>query len=357
MKIIKILILLLFIPLISCNLKKDSPLPNKNLKSITWKLYTPQNSDLHTHAIFNILIDRYGNKWITTLDKGLVKFSADGQWQIYTTSNSGLPDNLTRSLAMDYQDNLWIGTSDGGLVKFDGTNWTVYNPSNSPLLYDHVLSIDVDTKNTVWFTSCINRSGGLMSYDGIEWNLYTPGNSSLPTNLIEKIFVDPRDNVWLAPASGGAVKISEGKWAVYENFYGNGSPTYSLDDFCADNKGNIWASSSGIDSSLGIAGTLVRYNGKEWKEFLPSETGRLGNGVACIACDHFSNVWASIMLGVGDVGLTMFNGEEWFIIQDIDPDFPKKTFLWDMAFDENNTLWGTIPDTGFGLIEIHPEYE
>ncbi len=63
---------------------------------------------------------------------GLAKFDGTN-WTVYNTSNSGLPDNYVSSIAIDGSGNKWIGTWHGGLAKFDGTNWTVYNTSNSGL--------------------------------------------------------------------------------------------------------------------------------------------------------------------------------------------------------------------------------
>ena len=79
-----------------------------------------------------LAIDGSGNKWIGTWNGGLAKFDGTN-WTVYNTSNSGLPDNAVCCIAIDGSGNKWIGTYDGGLAKFDGTNWTVYNTSNSGL--------------------------------------------------------------------------------------------------------------------------------------------------------------------------------------------------------------------------------
>ena len=38
----------------------------------------------------------------------------------------------------------------GGLAAFDGTNWTIYNTSNSGLPDNHVQSIAIDENGTKW---------------------------------------------------------------------------------------------------------------------------------------------------------------------------------------------------------------
>ena len=58
-------------------------------------------------------------------------YSQNPEWVVYNTSNSGLPSDTVNAIAIDGNGNKWIGTYDRGLAKFDGTNWTVYDTSNS----------------------------------------------------------------------------------------------------------------------------------------------------------------------------------------------------------------------------------
>jgi len=79
------------------------------------------------------LADEGNYLWIGTGGGGLVKLDKrTGEFVIYASWNSGLPDNDVEAITIDGSGNKWIGTH-GGLAKFDGTNWTVYNWSNSPL--------------------------------------------------------------------------------------------------------------------------------------------------------------------------------------------------------------------------------
>ncbi len=54
------------------------------------------------------------------------------------------------------------------LVKFDGTNWTVYNTSNSPLSSNWVGTIAVDHSGKIWVgtSSYAPHLGELASFDG-----------------------------------------------------------------------------------------------------------------------------------------------------------------------------------------------
>ena len=64
----------------------------------------------------------------------------------HQTSLTPLPDDWINAIAIDSQGNKWIGTWWGGLAKFDGTNWTVYNFSNSGLPGDYVRAIAIDSQ-------------------------------------------------------------------------------------------------------------------------------------------------------------------------------------------------------------------
>ncbi len=365
MKIKLILLILIISLIISCHLKKKDAASSehKELKSISWMLYDTNNSGLPDCFILRVCIDRHGNKWLGMFEHGLVRFGADGSWHVYDTSNSGLPNDQIRSLAVDYNDNLWIGTL-GGLAKFDGDQWIVYTPANAPLPIDYISTIAVDKTNTLWFGCGHNSAGGLMSYNGSEWTLYTPGNSLLPHSIIKKVLVDANDVTWVAPGPRAwIVKIQDGNWTVYSGSDVNVFPAFDFNDLAYDSKGNLWACADESASSLGgLQGTLLTFDGKTWQENKPSKSGKLANRVQAITVDHYDNLWVSV--GAGSDGyvsfqyaLAMFNGEEWFVVPEIDPLFPRG-FMPDIAVDENNTIWVAAPGEGTGgLIELHPVLE
>ena len=76
---------------------------------------------------------------------GLAKFDGTN-WTVYDTTNSPLPQDVIGSIAIDTCGIKWIGTMGEGLAKFDGTNWTVYDTINSPLPSNYVMSIAIRRK-------------------------------------------------------------------------------------------------------------------------------------------------------------------------------------------------------------------
>jgi len=93
----------------------------------------------------------------------LAKFDGTN-WTVYNTSNSGIPGNSVESLAIDPQGKIWVGT-DGGLGKFDGVNWAVYNRDNSGLLWNSVSALAIDAEGNIWIGGdglAVYREGGVM---------------------------------------------------------------------------------------------------------------------------------------------------------------------------------------------------
>jgi len=158
-------------------------------------------------SVKTIAIDGSGSTWIGTYGGGLAKFDGTN-WTVYDTSNSGLPHNEVLSLAINGTGNKWIGTG-GGLAKFDGANWTVYNTENSGLPSDVVYAIAVDKKGDIWVGAqdLTGEVGGLAKFDGANWTVYNTSNSGLPDNSVESIAIDGSGNKWIGVLYWGGLSV------------------------------------------------------------------------------------------------------------------------------------------------------
>jgi hypothetical protein len=161
---------------------------------------------LPSNYVYAIAIDGGGNKWIGIWGGGLAKFDGTN-WTVYNTSNSGLPSNYVYAIAIDGQGNKWIGTYGGGLAKFDGVNWTVYNTLNSGLPYNRVYAIAIDGGGNKWIGI---GGGGLAKFDGTNWTVYNTSNSGLPDNYVYAIAIDGVGNKWIGTRGGGLAVYREG---------------------------------------------------------------------------------------------------------------------------------------------------
>ena len=113
-------------------------------------------------------------------------------WTVYNSTNSGLPNNNVSAIAIEPNGTKWFGYL-GGVASFDGDNWTTYNTSNSGLSLNEISSIAFETNGTKWFGS---YSGGVTSFDGDNWHHYNISNSGLSSNTVRAIAIDRDDTKW-----------------------------------------------------------------------------------------------------------------------------------------------------------------
>ncbi len=239
-KIVILLIIATF--LVSCEKSSDSQrkkaIPDTNFNQ----------KILNGYFVTSIAFDSKGNAWIGTFKQGLIKYNSK-ETIVYNPSNSLIPANSVMwDIAIDKNDNIWIGCE--GIIKYDGVNFTLFNSQNTPIPEDFVYSIDIDSKDNIWFTSCRFREGRIVKFDGNTWNVFTPENSDLPVNMVHSISIDHNDNVWLAlgetVTKSYLVKISGDKWTSFTSNEIGFSPYY-LGNIEINSRNEVCAS---IDYSL-----------------------------------------------------------------------------------------------------------
>jgi ligand-binding sensor domain-containing protein len=292
------------------------------------------NTDFNTkildgYFIKSIAFDKQGNAWIGTFKQGLIKYNYSG-FTIYNSKNSIISDtSVIYDLAIDNKNNVWIACE--GLIKYDGINFTHYNSLNTPMPEDFVSSIDIDSKDNIWFSSSRFRQGGVVKYNGTDWTVYTPDNSDLPVNFVQSIAIDVDDNVWLAlneiVNDSYLAKVSNDKWTIYTSSELGFTPYY-FGNIQIDSKNRLCGA---IDYSLSSTfynnGTQVFiFNGKT------SESLKFDNStnVKFLTVDKNDNIWCG-MYG----GYAVFNGDKW-VVED-------SRFLKDGVFaieqSNDNKIW------------------
>lgn len=179
-----------------------------------WTVFTTTNTNavLDREPITCMAISG-STVWMGTI-RGLVKFDGN-EWTRYSPQNSALPAPFIRNIAVEANGNVWMGVSNEinldsidsesmvGLVKFDGTNWTLYNSENIPLLKENrVNSIAIDSKGNKWIATASHllfdhtSGAGILKFDNTTWTAYTKANTPLPDNRINWVGVDNNDNIW-----------------------------------------------------------------------------------------------------------------------------------------------------------------
>ncbi len=158
----------------------------------SWSFFTRAFFNLPNNNSFrSILVDNNNIVWIGTINNGLIRFDGTN-YTIFNNTNSPVPSNNIYDLELAPDGKLWVGT-DFGLGKLDGTNWTVYRTSNSGLTYNLITAIAFEG-STTW----VGTLNSLMKFDGgSTWTKFDTVNSQIPGGVVDVILVDNLGNKWL----------------------------------------------------------------------------------------------------------------------------------------------------------------
>lgn len=226
---------------------------------------------------------------------GLAKFDGSN-WTIYDSSNSGLINNEVNIIAIDGSGNKWLGVSYGGdnvMVKFDGIFWTTYGWW-SPGMPGPVRSLAIDDSGNTW----IGAWGELAKFDGSNWTYYNNSNSGLPNNAIQAIVIDGNGTMWIGTDGGELVKFDGSNCIVY-NTSNSGMPNNEVLSIDIDGSGKKWLGTYG--------GGLVKFDGSNCTIYNTSNSSLPSNIVPTLAVDGSGNKWIGSLLESG--GLTVFNDD------------------------------------------------
>lgn len=261
-------------------------------------------------------------------------------WTTYTPQNTGnlLPDNNVDRLATDNSGNIWIGTYFSGLVKFDGTNWTNYNTSNSPLADKTITDVTVDPSGNVWLC---NYANGVYKFDGVNWTHYSTVNG-LTNDYVNSIIADKNGNIWIGlnpsgPSYYGIMKFDKTNWTGY--FFTNTFNYFAVESLAEDLSGNIWAG-----TSIGV----YKFDGNSWTLYTKENTGGglCGNYVRSIAVDASGNIWFGCedkdpnTQGWIGGGLSKLSGSSWTTYTPSNSSL-ETGYISSLAFQGNDAWIGT----------------
>ena len=106
------------------------------------------------HYVKALVTDGQGSLWVATIDKGVVRITAEQRFTNFTTANSPLRSNGIMSLAYDPQgDRIYIGTSIG-LAAYDCSRGSFIKDSTLDSLSSvNVTSLLVDADRRLWIGS------------------------------------------------------------------------------------------------------------------------------------------------------------------------------------------------------------
>lgn len=213
----------------------------------SWIQYDTSNSPLPHNQVFDIEVGSNGDIWMVT-HKHLVQFDGTN-WTLHVRPGSG---GSTPKLLQDGNGAMWIARSyPTGVERFAQGNWTVFDTSNTPMVYDRYFDMVKGSNGSIYLAGL-----DLMHFDGTNWTPTPVPNASLagpfPQSMVRK-----GDGIWLG--NWNTVQYFDGvAWTIYDSS-NTGIPFNSVRHLTIDRQGHIWGGQ--------VDGTVFRFDGSQWTFF------------------------------------------------------------------------------------------
>ncbi len=203
-------------------------------------------SCLAEYDIKTIEIDEFNNKWLGTIQSGLIKLKGE-KFDVYNTSNSDITSNGVNSILIDDKDNFkWLGVENQGLCVYDDKSWyandNVFNSS-----FGTIAQIKTESNGTKWLTS----QNGLYKVKDMQWAKYEYSSldSTFAISIINTLFIDHTNTLWMSDSFEGLFKFKNNNWKVYSPDNSN-IPEAGILSIHVSNDKTVWLGtvSSGVVS-------------------------------------------------------------------------------------------------------------
>jgi len=194
----------------------------------TWPHMAYSNEDV---------VDSQGRVWMALYNLGVGVFDGTS-FTYYDTTNSPIQSPYIFDIEKDFNDNFWI-IAGPGLTKFDGTTWTIYDTSNSPLPSNSIFGIGVDNNNLLWVHGATNQNDAFVySFDGTTW---TPFDTTICQPLYAYSFIehDAMNRLWMGTYGEGLQMINNSACSTYNEF-NSPLPTNAIHDIHISSGQTLW---------------------------------------------------------------------------------------------------------------------
>ena len=177
------------------------------------KLQQPKN--VYNNSIRNIMEDRDGNIWFSSLTHGgitrhnpLAPLTNDKRDFINYTEEDGLCDDMVFTSFQDSKGNIWIGViEDGDLCCYNENEFIHYTETDGTC-FNFVSCFYEDKSSKIWFGS--ETEEGLCIFDGEGFFPFSvEGSEKLPR--VRFIVDDAKGNMWIGGRNGGLWRFDGNK--------------------------------------------------------------------------------------------------------------------------------------------------
>lgn len=191
-------------------------------------------------------VTRLQRRWIAAFVFffGIFALSSSAQYVRHSwQTDEGLPQNSVSAIVQTPDGYLWLGT-ESGLARFDGSQFSVFDKSNTPLLVSSTItSLLVDRDQTLWVGT---HGGGLVCYRNGRFEA-SPWPHSLASETILSLHQDRLGALWIGTEANGLFR-SVGRQLQH---YGaeQGLPASSVFAMASDAAHQLWI---GTQSGLAV---------------------------------------------------------------------------------------------------------
>ncbi|HEU4719125.1 MAG TPA: T9SS type A sorting domain-containing protein [Bacteroidia bacterium] len=190
-------------------------------------------------------------------------------------------------IASDTAGNIWVGTSGNGIKKFDGTNWSYFSTTNTPMQSNNISAIGIRDGHDVWVGNAATpTSGYLYLYDGVTWSDHSADvGNTLVTCIAQG---NSPAEMWFGTMSG-LYKFDGTGWTHF-TVANSGLASDTVFALAPDNSGNVMA---GTQRGLSVQ------NGSAWTNYNSQNSGFPSDIIKSVYCDNANGTWISTSAGAG----------------------------------------------------------
>ena len=228
--------------------------------------------------------------WLTSHEKGILKYNLKTKQSKSITVEDGLSNNHTRMIMKDSWGNFWFATSGAGVNKYFGQEFE-HITKEDWLGENYVYDVMTAQNGDIW--TSYSTGLAMKNEDTIIYFNSSNGYSGGKARVLEE---DHLGNIWIG-TDGNSVFCYDG--AVFKKFIrSDGIPNYWITDILQDELLNIWISTAdGIVRLKPINPNEYLYEAKIWTSEL--NLGRKAS-VTDLEQDKLGRIWfGSRSNGVG----------------------------------------------------------
>jgi hypothetical protein len=277
--------------------------PEKNGKSGgEWQIFNEENSGLPDGRVLAIFRDREGAWWFGT-QTGMANYQEGAiystAWHTYAESDLGVEQPNIRCIRQGSDGRIWAGTFHGLLV-YDGSTWQNITTSNSGLIDDAILSLEIETGrdgDVIWVGTLTGISR--LDVSTGDWITYHSDSNGIGWGGIADLMLDAEGQIW-ASSLGGGISIWDGKgWTPYR-VSNSDIPLNTIQRMAETSEGDYWMAAAFPTEKGGV---MVNLKAGQWKSFTPTNSGYTGAEPLVVLPAESGEVY----IGTRDSGLVIFS--------------------------------------------------